>query len=301
MSSTNVNPNKNRANQERRQAAREQARKLREAQQRREKRTRMLIIAGVVAFVAIVAFALFSILNQGGGIDEVETAPATATEAGGIPVGADGTGSTNEGAPVVDVYLDYQCTWCALFEQANAATLDELASSGEATVVYHPISILDSSGNGSGFSTRAAQAAAVVADQAPEQFPAFNTALFAAQGPEGGVPLSDEQIAEVALEVGVPQDVVDSFGGSTFRDWVQAATQQATEDGVRATPTIRINGEDLDALGVNWQQEGALAQAVAAAAGSTGGTEEATTAPAPATTAPAAETTAPEPATTDAG
>ncbi|MEE6273794.1 DsbA family protein [Georgenia wangjunii] len=251
--------------QERRDAAREQARKLREAQQRREKRNRLFIIGGVIAFVAIVAVALVSILSQSGGpsLDGAER-PSTATEAGAIPVGADGAaGTVNEDAPVVDVYYDYQCPHCATFEQTNAELLVELASSGDATIEYHPISILDNSGNNTGFSTRGAQAAAVVADQAPELFVDFNTALFDAQGPAGGVALSDDQIAQAAESVGVPQDVIDSFGGSTFRDWVRGATTQAAEDGVQATPTIHIDGEPWQG---NWQEPGALEQAVADAA-----------------------------------
>ncbi|MFC4553767.1 DsbA family protein [Georgenia faecalis] len=252
------------AKQERRDAAREKARKIREAQQRREKRNRILIIAGVVAFVAVVVVALYSILSQSDPqLDEVDSAPSTALATGGIPVGASGAaGSENEDVPVVDIYLDYQCHWCAVFEQTNAEALDTLATSGEATIVYHPIAILD--GSDTGFPMRAAQAAAVVADQAPEQFTAFNVAVFAAQGPEGGVPLSDEQIAEAALSAGVPQEVVDSFGGDAFRDWVKASTAQATEDGVSGTPTIRIDGEDM---GGDWQQPGALETAVAEAAG----------------------------------
>lgn len=264
MSTPTPSSTKQQEKQARRDAAREQARKLREAQQRREKRNRLLIIGGVIAFVAIVAVALISILSSSGGPDLSETErPSTATEAGAIPVGADGAaGTVNEGAPTVDVYYDFQCPHCATFEATNGDVLNELAANGEATIEYHPISILDNSGNGSGFSTRGAQAVAVVAHEAPELFPEFNAALFDAQGPGGGVALTDEQIAEAAAEVGVPQDVIDNFGGSTFRDWVRAATTKAAEEGVTATPTIHINGEDF----VGWQNPEAFTKAVTDAA-----------------------------------
>jgi protein-disulfide isomerase len=304
-SSPSKNASKTQANKERREAAREQARKLREAQQRRERRNRALMIAGIVAFIAVVAFALFSILNQDD-LADVDAAPATASEDGGIPVGASGAaGTENEGAPVVDIYLDYQCHWCAVFEGMHSEVLDELATSGAATIVYHPISFLDNSGNATGFSTRGAQAAAVVADQAPEHFTAFSTGLYAAQGPEGGVPLSDEQIEQVAVEAGVPQDVIDNFGGAIFRDWVQAATRQASEAGVTGTPTIFIDGQELtDDLGVNWQQEGALEAAVLAAGGATGEPTADATTPATGATTPATDASsapAVEPSTTPAG
>jgi len=243
--------------QERRDAAREQARKLREAQKRREKRNRLLIIAGVVVFIGIVAAALFTIISNANRspLEGVDAEPAGVNASGAIQVGADGVGSVNEGAPVVDIYLDYLCTYCAQFEELNAGVLDELAANGEATVNYHPVTYIGASD----FNLRGANALGEVATQSPEHFGAFNEQLFAAQGEGGATPLSDEQIAEVAREVGVPDEVIDTFGEGRYNDWVAAVTEQSRRDGVGGTPTVLIDGEEF----TGWQQEGALAQAVA--------------------------------------
>ncbi|MEE6281481.1 DsbA family protein [Georgenia sunbinii] len=252
---------KQQSKQERRDAAREQARKLREAQQRRNRRNRILIITGVVAFVAVVVIAVVSILTAANRspLEGIDGEPAGATDNGGIVLGAEGVGSTNEGAPEVEVYLDYLCTHCWTFETTNAGVLDELATAGEATVTFHPVAFMSDASN---FSQRGAQALAVVATAAPEQFSTFNEGLFSAQ-PEGGATvLSDEQIAGVATEVGVPQNVIDSFAEGEFSEWVSAATQQATKDGIGGTPTILIDGEEF----TGWQTPGALAEAVRAAA-----------------------------------
>jgi len=245
--------------QERRDAAREQARKLREAQKRRERRNRVLIIAGVVVFIAIVAAALFSIISSANKdpLEGVEQ-PAGATEQGAIQVGADGVGSVSEGAPVVDLYLDYLCGHCANFEAINAGVLDELAANGDATVNYHPVAYI----GGSDFNIRAANALATVATDSPEHFGELNTQLFAAQGEGGATPLSDDQIADVAREVGVPDDVIDTFTDGRFTEWVEGATEQARADDIRGTPTVLIDGEDF----TGWQQPGALEQAVTDAA-----------------------------------
>ncbi|HLT83394.1 MAG TPA: DsbA family protein, partial [Phototrophicaceae bacterium] len=91
---------------------------------------------------------------------------------------------------------------------------------------------------------------------------AFNTELFAAQGDGGATPLSDDQIADVAREVGVPDDVIESFADGRHNSWVAGVTEQARRDDVRGTPTVLIDGEEF----TGWQQEGALAQAVSDAA-----------------------------------
>ena len=246
--------------QERRDAAREQARKLREAQKRREKRNRLLIIVGAVVFIGIVAAALISIIVAANRapLEGVDDQPSLATEAGAFQVGADGVGTTNGDAPVVDVYLDYLCIYCAQFESLNGTALEELAESGEATVNYRPIAYLTQN---SDFSIRGANALAVVAEDSPEHFTAFNMELFAAQG-EGATALSNEQIAQAGLDVGVPQEVVDTFADGRFSDWVVGASEQASADGVQGTPTILIDGEEFR----GWQAEGALAQAVREAA-----------------------------------
>src|SRR5690625_3629488 len=89
--------------QQRRDAAREQARKLREAQQRREKRNRLLIIIGVIVFIAIVVAAIVSIVVAANRapLEGVDERPSVATEDAAFPVGADGVGSVNDGAPEI--------------------------------------------------------------------------------------------------------------------------------------------------------------------------------------------------------
>ncbi len=246
--------------QDRREAAREQARKLRELQKRRERRNRILIITGVVVFIGIVAAALISIISAANRapLEGVDAQPAGAIESGAIQVGADGVGSTSEGAPVVDLYLDYLCTHCANFEAINGGVLDELTANGEATVNYHPVAFI----GGSDFNIRAANALAVVATESPEHFGDFNNQLFAAQGEGGATPLSDAQIADVAREVGVPEDVLETFTDGQYNAWVQGVTEQAQRDEIRGTPTVLIDGEEF----LGWAQPGALEQAIRDAA-----------------------------------
>ncbi|WP_225564792.1 DsbA family protein [Isoptericola luteus] len=260
---------------ERRDAARAEALALREKELQRDKRNRAITL-GVLA-VALVALGVvvWMILAEGQkkSVDDVPlsevTMPSTARADGGITVGADGAaGTANEGAPEIQVYLDYMCPVCGQFEQVNAASVDEMVAAGDATVVYHPISILDAQSQGTDYSTRSASAAAYVADKAPEAFPAYHAALFTNQPSEGTEGLSDEELSVFAEQAGAPADVVtavaDGTARETFGQYVFSATQAIGEDpDFTGTPYVLVDGEVVP----NWNDPAALTAAVEAAAG----------------------------------
>ncbi|GIG24013.1 DsbA family protein [Cellulomonas denverensis] len=282
MSSNSPRPSK----AERRDQAREQARQMREAQRKREQRNKFIAIgAVVVAVLALVGVGgwLWMQSNQPGiayTADDADTitladttAPASAGENGGIPVGQDGVaGEAEDGNVVVSVYTDFMCPYCGQFEQVNGPELEALREEGGVTVEYHLLSFLDSQSRGAEYSTRAGNAAAVVADQAPEQFADFFAALFADQPDEGSKGLSDAEIAQLARDAGVPDDVVDQFTATadgqdwrTFAPWLQANVNQMREDmGQVGTPYVMIDGEQFQG---DLYTAGALTQAVEAAKG----------------------------------
>lgn len=268
------NPNMTKA--QRREAARAEALALREKEQQRDKRNRIITLSVLAAALVALAVVVWFILREGEKktVDEVPLSqvemPATAQDDGGIPVGADGAaGTTNEGAPVVDVYLDYMCPICGDFEAANAADIDTMVADGDATVVYHPVAILDRMSQGTEYSTRAGSAAAWVADQAPEAFPKFHALLFENQPEENSEGLTDEQLASFAKEAGAGSTVTDAIADgtarTTFGQYVYSATQEATGDeslqnaqGGFGTPTVLLDGERFE----TWNQPGALMDAV---------------------------------------
>ena len=274
---------------QRREAARAEALALREAQAKRDKRNRLITIGALVAGVLVLVGVFLAVWipamkDQNKTIDAVAagnladvTSPSTSRDDGGIPMGADGAaGTENEGAVEVGVYLDYMCPICGQFEETNGATLDQLRESGDITVVLHPVSILDRMANAQQFSTRSAAAAAWIADRAPEQMNAFNAIMFQNQPEENVSTLTDEQIADLAEQAGVPADVAagiaDGTAVETYGDWAATATSLVTQDealvnpqsGGFGTPTITIDGERWDG---NWSDPNALSEAVTAAQG----------------------------------
>jgi len=294
----------------RREEARLKAAQMRKEQERKAKRNRILAISGlVVAVLALVAVA-FTIVNQnkanqaansdvvyGGDTANVVapaladvTAPAPANDKGGIPVSGDGgddVGVVGDGDVTLTVYFDFMCPICGQFEEINGDDIATLLADGGTTVEYHPISFLDSKSAGTNYSTRAANAAAIVADKAPAQFAKFVTAMYKDQPAEGSGGRTDAEIKKIATDLGVPEEVAATFTTTvdgtfttktddveatkngtwrTMSPWVAAATNQMSTDiGKISTPTVLINGTDF---GGAWQTPGALLEAVKAAQGS---------------------------------
>ncbi|WP_291379457.1 thioredoxin domain-containing protein [Demequina sp.] len=252
------------------------ARKKAQAQVRaQERRTAVMwVVIGVVLvglFAALVAYIVrqSEVADVGAGD---QATPTVATENGGFPVGT--TGVVGEGLDDsrvrVDVYLDFMCPICGVFEETQGPVLQQLREDGTADIYYHPISILDRTSQGTEFSTRSASAAALIAQESPENFLGFIEAMFL-NSPEEGTPgLNDAQIQEIAKVAGVPDDVVAKIPDHAYAEWVRSATEQASIDGMKGTPSVAINGDMQDPRAnpgdLNWTQPGALLQFVQDAA-----------------------------------
>lgn len=258
-------PRKSKA--ERRDAARREAERLAAKQAATEKRNRLIIVAASVLVIALVGVAGFFIWKESQRtlLTEFEGArPAASTDTGGITFGADAVaGTTVEQAPELEVYLDFMCPHCGTFEAVNGGDIKTLLDEGAVTLSVHPLNFLDRQSSEGDFSSRAANALATVADAAPEQAYDFMQALFATQPAEGGAGLTDEEMGQIAVEAGVPQEVADTIAAGTFLEWVTVASDQARNDGVGTTPSIFLDGSRWTG---DWATQGTLLQAVRDAA-----------------------------------
>lgn len=242
-----------------------QARALAQSQvHAKERKSTMIIVAISVVGLLIFGGIVYFIVNSAKvpGLDESGAVlPAGSDVTGGIPVGKTGIVGVDvpgDEVPRVDIYEDFMCPICGQFEEINAADIDEMREAGTISVYYHPVAILDHTSLGSEFSTRAANAAATVADQAPEHFHSFTAAMYANQPEEGTEGLDDAAIASIAESAGVPADVAGMLDDGKFTKWVIAATDQASQDGMTGTPTVMVDREVLDQAEVPYFQPGAL-------------------------------------------
>jgi protein-disulfide isomerase len=251
---------------EKREAAREKARVLREEHHKKERRSRLLlqggIVLGLVGILALVAVVLvnsarpagpgpLNMLSDGIKIGQGFVAePTAALQPDADPV----PNERDPDADVIDIrtYVDYLCPFCGDFEATNGEYIASLVENGGATLTVHPISILDRASQGNRYSSRAMNAAACVANDSPNQFFDFNALLFANQPAENSAGLSDDEIIAITVEAGVeePEAVATCIRDEPFRAWVTASSARALNgpipdaniEKVTGTPTVIVNG-----------------------------------------------------------
>jgi protein-disulfide isomerase len=255
-------PSKN----DRRDAAREKARLLREQQQRRQRRNRVFLQGGIaVVVLAIVAVVSLVIINavrppgpgprnlasDGITITQSDKAVRTAAVAAGGDPAAPPAPST--GKIAIRTYEDFGCPFCAQFEQADGAYIASLLKAGTATLTIYPVSILDRNFAGSKYSTRSANAAAAVGNYSPDQFYAFHKLLYANQPAEGSEGLTDDKLIAYAKQAKVTRltEITAAIRSHRFFNWVGSATDRflagklpgSDVKSVTGTPVVLVNGK----------------------------------------------------------
>jgi len=164
----------------------------------------------------------------------------------------------------VDVYEDFQCPVCAQLEATSGATLRSLVDAGTVRLRYRGMAFLDRAST-TDYSTRALNAAAVVAESGTDAYRAFHDLLFANQPAEGSAGLSDDQLVGFAAQAGATGDgVASGIRDLRHGDWVAAATDQASRDGVTGTPTVVVDGTTLDSTELTPEGIAAAVQAATA-------------------------------------
>lgn len=261
---------------ERTAEAREKARLIREAQLKKDKRNKMLIgwgiVAAVVAILAVVALVVTTSIRQNTPIADQGPVPANANVNGGVtllantdvkqtdpatvdvttltkpetppsPVVAPGA-EAEEGQPVkVIAYIDFICPVCLRFEETYNEALTSLRNEGKITMEYRPLGFLDRQSS-TNYSSRSANAAACVADTAPDKYGEYVNVLFENQPAEGGAGLSDDKLKSLASDIGA--DINSCVDDKTFRPYVKYSTELAANTGITGTPTVFIDGKQWD-------------------------------------------------------
>ena len=191
-------------------------------------------------------------------------------------------GSVNEGAPVLDVYFDYACHFCANFDTLHADEISRLVKDGKITLALHPCKIL-----GQDWTDIVMNAMGVVLDRQPEVALAFHNAalalfseIFASRDASRQ---TVDELADTAKKVGVSQDDVDSFekavNDNTYGKWTEAGTKAFDSKRLNGTPTVFLDGTQLNLQAVATAT--ALTEAVEKLPASTEAPTEAATTGAP--------------------
>ncbi|MEU7891355.1 thioredoxin domain-containing protein [Nonomuraea sp. NPDC049152] len=231
---------------QRQQSVRDRIKAQRESEKKQEQRKRVAtyVTVGVVAVGAIAAGWLFA-ANQ-------STSESAGASLAPVTIQSDGTvAMANAGvtAPVIDIYEDFQCPACKQLEETSGTTFKNLAAEGKAKVVYHPLTIFPAQMNKGitrGNSVRAGAAARCVTDG--KQWVAYHDKLFANQPEETAEGFSTEQLVELGEEAGVtaPDFATCVTSQKHAQAYVAASDKTIAAISLQGTPTVKLNGKDMD-------------------------------------------------------
>jgi protein-disulfide isomerase len=141
--------------------------------------------------------------------------------------------------PVVDVYEDFQCPICQQFEKMNGDYIESLIKAKKATVIYHSLSFLGPD------SIRAANAGACAADQG--KFLDYHRVLYANQPAENSGAWTNLALTILGPAAGITDKKFGTcVNGGQYADWVTNVANAGAKANVNATPTIFVNGKELD-------------------------------------------------------
>ncbi|MEZ5097010.1 MAG: thioredoxin domain-containing protein [Nocardioides sp.] len=209
---------------------------LMKEQQRKERLRQLAIIGSVMAVLAILVGAGVLLMNRA---DKTSNSTVGASDYG-LAVG-------EENAPHrVVIYEDFLCPVCQYFESITSDRLMQAAADGQVVVEYRPFVLLDRIGPYSADATNAFRAVWDIAG--PEAARKFHDELYADQPSEEGPFPDADWLVEKAVAAGADEAKVrPAIENKEYMDWVDEATADALDAGVRGTPTIYLDGKLVDA------------------------------------------------------
>ena len=192
--------------------------------------TRWLVI-GMVALVVVVGAGI-SIFNNTS--KKVAVLPSAASVKDGYGI------VFNDGlTPVIDVWEDFQCPSCKAFESTNGAAIKALVVEKKAKVVFHPLSFLGPE------SVYAANGAACASDQG--KFLEFYEIMYANQPAENSGAWNNEGVIATAAAAGVTGPEFEAcVNKGKYADWVGNVGSEGSKQSINSTPTVLINGKEID-------------------------------------------------------
>jgi peptidylprolyl isomerase len=140
----------------------------------------------------------------------------------------------------VDIWEDFQCPKCAVFESINKANIAKLISSKTVQVNYHPLSFIGVE------SQRAAMVAGCAADQG--KYVQAHDLLFKSQPTKENsgtwtYPYLLKKMATIGLTNTAFKKCVNT---EKYAAWIATVQQSVVNTSVVATPTVVVNGIQLN-------------------------------------------------------
>lgn len=240
--------------QEAKRAARERLRAEREKQAKKDKIRRQVVVGvsvvGVLAVATGIGFGVMK-MNEPTGWEAAKNGklvePANASGKNGTEIVVGG----EKAKDTLDVYEDLRCPACAQFEQGAGKLLEKGADDNKYKMRVHLGAIIDNAAGGEG-SKNAMSALGSALNVSKDAFRDYHAKLFSAKyhPEETDDKFADDSyllkvadtVPELKKDKGFKKDVEDG----TYDRWALEMINSFEKADVKGTPTVRINGKDVE-------------------------------------------------------
>ena len=156
-----------------------------------------------------------------------------------------GVGAGEKDAPVVvEVFADFSCPHCGAFERAGATEgLQEEIDNGQVRTVFYPVTLSSFEQNGYGNEIAAAGYACAADEGKGEQFAkqAFDKQV------EVEAQWDVENVTAIAGDIGMDTGSFENCVKSDrFDEYLKSIDQTMTDRGLTSTPSVVVNGKNVD-------------------------------------------------------
>jgi len=140
----------------------------------------------------------------------------------------------------IDIWEDFQCANCAKFESTNHDFLNQIIKAGKTKVTYHPLSFLGAD------SIVLTNAAACAADEG--KFLQAHDQFFALQASTKNSGIwSKDYVLQKLAEVGLSSSkFIKCINSNKYLPWVSAVQKTAASNRIAATPTVLVDGKEIN-------------------------------------------------------
>lgn len=197
-----------------------------------DKVTRNLVIGMVVLVVAV-----------GAGISIAQNKSSSSAALPSSVSQENGYGVTFNGSltnvPVIDIWEDFQCPICQRFESLNGKYIEKIITEKTAKVVFHPLSFIGAE------SVAAANAAACASDE--NKFLGFHQAVYTNQPAENSGVMTNEFLIGLGAGVGITSEKFKTcVNTAAYSNWVTNVATDGGKNKINSTPTVFINGKEIN-------------------------------------------------------
>ena len=189
------------------------------------------LVIGMVVFVLLAGVGASVLSNKS---NTHAATPSAVSKADGYGIVFNPTGTTT-----VDIWEDFQCPVCARFESINGSYIESLARGKDVKVVFHPLSFIGPE------SILAANAAGCAAESG--KFLEFHRALYINQPAENSGAINSTWLQLLGAAAGIKSNkFINCVTKGSYYDWVKNVATDGGKNNINSTPTVKVNGKELD-------------------------------------------------------